>query len=182
MPRLGWVVIGVAVGALLLPTGVAAAKAGLKFTGIQGTSGNQADVTSAGQLQVAPANPRSLFQNSFAPNVNAGGDTYSTVATPPAGDALIVENVHFAVEAVPNGGVPMYLTVRTGTNCSTGTLLPGLDQALDASALGDIEDPLTPGVVVPSGDSLCLLAFGTQFTVDVAATASGYTIPAADAS
>jgi hypothetical protein len=159
---------------------VTGAKAALKFTGIEGTSGNEADVTSAGQLQVAPANPASLFQNQYT--VNSGDDTLSTVAQPPTGDALVVEDVHMAVEVLSNGDVPMYLAVRTGATCSTGSVVPGLNQPLYAFALGDMDDPLSPGVVVPSGDALCLQVYGTKNDVVVAATTSGYTIPAGDAS
>jgi hypothetical protein len=179
MPAIGWLVVGIAIAVLAIPT-VAGAKVALKFTGIEGTSGNKADVTSAGQLEVAPANPASLFQNQYT--VNSGGDTLSTVAQPPTGDALVVEDVHLAVEVLSNGDVPMYLTVHTGATCSTGSLVPGLNQPLYATALGDTDDPLTPGVVVPSGDTLCLQVYGTESDIVVAATASGYTIPAADAS
>jgi hypothetical protein len=179
MPKAGWFVAGLAVALLLIPT-AAGAKAALKFTGIEGTSGSQADVTKAGQLQVAAASPSSLYQNGYF--ANAGGDTFSTVAQPPAGDALIVDHVHIVVEEVPTTGVPMYLTVRTGTNCATGSMVPGLNQPLFAAALGVTDDPLTPGALVPSGDSLCLQVYGTANTVDVVGTASGYTIPAADAS
>jgi hypothetical protein len=100
------------------------------------------DVTSAGQLQVAPANPASLFQNQYT--VNSGDDTLSTVAQPPTGDALVVEDVHMAVEVLSNGDVPMYLAVRTGATCSTGSVVPGLNQPLYASDLGDMDDPLSP--------------------------------------
>ena len=176
VPAVGWIIVGIAIAVLAVPT-VAEAKAALKLTGIEGSSGNEADVTSAGQLQVAPAGPASLFQNGYA--ANPGGNTFSTVAQPPAGDALVVEDVHLAVEQVPSVGVPMYLTVRTGSTCASGSLVPGLNQPLFAAALGNTDDPLTPGVLVPSGDSLCLEVYGTIYTVNVAGTASGYTIPAA---
>ena len=179
VPAIAWVVVGIAIAVLAIPT-AAGAKGLLKYTGIEGTSGNQADVTKAGQLEVAPAGPASLFQNTYS--VNGGGDTFSTVAQPPAGDALVVEDVHFATEVLAAGGVPMYLTIHTGATCTAGSVVPGLNQPLFAAVLGDMDDPLTPGVVVPSGDSLCLQVYGTANEIVTATTVSGYTIPAADAS
>lgn len=46
-PRAAWFVAGVCVAALLVPTTVGAVVA-LKYTGIEGSSTNKADVTGAG--------------------------------------------------------------------------------------------------------------------------------------
>lgn len=61
MPAIGWVVVGIAVAVLAVPT-VAGAKAALKFTGIEGSpSGNEADVTAANQLLTTTAQRRKIF-------------------------------------------------------------------------------------------------------------------------
>lgn len=60
MPGVAWLVIGVCVTALALPS-AAYASGALKFTGVQGTSGNQADVTPGGQLLTAQNNPADSF-------------------------------------------------------------------------------------------------------------------------
>jgi glutamine synthetase type III len=52
------------------------------------------------------------------------------------------------------------------------------DQYIATTGDGDIDVPLSPGVVVPSGDSLCLFTYGS---LEATVSASGYTIPAAAA-
>lgn len=62
--RLGWPAAGAALAAIALPT--AATAAGLTFTGIEGTSGHKANVTTAGQLLTTQATP-SRFVSSSVP-------------------------------------------------------------------------------------------------------------------
>jgi len=174
MPAAGWFVAGVAVAVLAIPTTVGAVVA-LKFTGIEGTSTNKADVTPAGQLQVAPAAAASLYQGTY--DVNYGGGTTTEVATPPAGDALVVDVVHLMVFANPSAGSYYYLEVESGTACSGG-LVGSYHQALLAVALGSSDDTLSPGLVIPAGDSLCMTGYGTA---SITGSVSGYTIPAAAA-
>jgi hypothetical protein len=147
--------------------------AALKFTGIEGTSTNKADVTTAGQLEVAPAGPGSYFADAYG--FSSGGDTLAVVATPPAGDALIVQTVHLDISLF-GSGVYLYLGVQTGASCS-GSQVGSYDEGFTPQSAGDIDVPLEPGVVVPAGDSLCLRAFGT---VDVSPSATGYTVPSSE--
>jgi hypothetical protein len=60
MSRGGWIVIGVVIALLLVPSGFAAAAA-LKYAGIEGTSGNKADVVPGGQLLTAGNLPSDSF-------------------------------------------------------------------------------------------------------------------------
>jgi hypothetical protein len=177
MPAAGWFVAGVAVAVLVIPATVGAvgAVAALKFTGIEGTSTNKADVTPAGQLQVAPVAPASLFQNSYITNLGSGAS--SVVAAPPTGDALIVDDVHVVVYSTPTSISYYYLEVEAGTACS-GAYVGTFHQVFLAAAVGNSDDPLAPGLVVPSGDSLCMTVYSP---VDIAASVSGYTVPAAAA-
>jgi hypothetical protein len=57
MSRGGWIVIGVVAALILVPTAAVAATASL--VKIQGTSGNNADVTAANQLLTTEAKPTS---------------------------------------------------------------------------------------------------------------------------
>lgn len=180
MSRGGWVIIGFMAALLLVPSGMAVAKA-LKYTGIEGTNGNnstlnQALVTSAGQVEVAPSDPASLFQNSYG--VTDGGDTYANVATPPSGDALVLDTAHVGIYSY-GSGVYLYLGVQDSTTCSSSNLQVGdYHEFIASSGVGDIDVPLDPGLVIPSGDSLCLQAYGT---ISATASASGYEIPASAA-
>ena len=65
MSRGGWIEVGILIAMMLMPSGVAVAKA-LKFTGIEGANGittteNKAGVITAGQLQVAETDPNALL-------------------------------------------------------------------------------------------------------------------------
>jgi hypothetical protein len=66
MSRARGLAAGVAVAILLIPTAVGATvgtQPALKLTGIEGTSGNQADVTGAGQLLTTEAAPSTYTQS-----------------------------------------------------------------------------------------------------------------------
>ncbi len=63
MSRGGYIVVGIVMALILVPSGVAAA---LAYTGIEGSSGHVANVSDAGQLLTTEANPSSFFQNSDA--------------------------------------------------------------------------------------------------------------------
>ena len=76
---------------LALPTGTAAAKAALKFTGIEGTSGHQADVTAAQQLLTTEASPSNYYNN---PSGTISGTANPVLlAEPSNGNALIVKSL-----------------------------------------------------------------------------------------
>ena len=177
MSRGGYIVVGFLVALLLVPSGVAVAKA-LKYTGIEGSNGttttqNKADVTSAGQLRVAEADPNALFQSGEA-FPNTGG--FGAVATPPSSSALIITGLHIDTytDPTPGSGNLVEFVVETGTSCS-GSFVGTFRQIVNPGTDGEIDIPLAPGLAVPSGDALCTVSGGS---VAAEVTASGYTIPA----
>jgi len=168
MPRFAWFAIGIAVAVLLVPSGVAAAKAGLKFTGIQGTSGSQADVTSAGQLQTAAAGPGAAFENL---TTAVAGQTV-VVATPPAGKALMITSVHVNLWGLTSTDPYMYLSTRTGS--CTGPTDSFFDE-VDPATSGVSVLPYDPGLPIPSTEVLCVTATNLAANVE----AVGYSVPSA---
>jgi hypothetical protein len=171
MPAAGWVVVGISVAVLLIPTTVGAVAA-LKFTGIEGTSTNKADVTSAGQLKVAAADPSTYFQNSSTvlPPGSAtlgGPGPWVPVAVPISGSGLVVDVVHNYAS-----GYGFALEIQTGSACAGSVVGTYLQKAFGGTEQ-DIQ--LTPGLAVPAGDALCAQALTSQGVGGV--SVSGYTVP-----
>jgi hypothetical protein len=175
MPGWGWIVAGLVIAVLFTPTSVAAAKGALKFTGIEGTSTNRADVTGAGQVLTAPATPDDLFS---PPSVNLS-TTYQAVATPPSGSALVLEHLDVDVfGATASGGLVNFQLMPTG--CNGYFLNPyELHANPPGATTGFFDVPLAPGLVVPSGDSLC--AESSTATLQAAVNPTGELIPAGSA-
>lgn len=175
IPRLGWLVVGIAVAVLLMPSSVAVAKAGLKFTGIQGTSGNQADVSSAGQLLTTAASPSSSFETRDVILHTTSG----AIVTPPAGDALVITSIENDVYNLTASGPGDGLAVFVSTSaCSTSNIL-SYYHGINPPTVGEFDLAFNPGIVVPNGDALC--GFLASSAVEDESTAVGYAIPAADA-
>jgi len=169
--RAGWVVTGIVVALLLLPTGAAAK--GLKIAGIiDGPSGNKADVTTASQLQVAEASPGAYYVNQVLTTSSA----YATLATPPAGDSLIIKTIHFSYDGVTPGN-SVFGVVVYASSCS-GAQVAVIDVVGFATVSGEAELPYDPGFTVPSGDVLCGIVSGGG---GAQASVFGYWVPAASA-
>jgi hypothetical protein len=173
MSRGGWIVVGIVVAMMLVPSSVAVAAA-LKYTGIEGTSGNKADVTPAGELQVAAASPSAYFQNTFA---NVSGSAAVNVAAPPASLALVVTTIHIDTyeDPTPGSGQNILFLVSTGTSCS-GSQVGSYLEFLNPGGIGETDLPMAPGLGIPEGDSLCAEAGGS---VVAEVSVSGFTVPAA---
>ncbi len=173
MSRGGWIVIGIIVALLLVPSGVAVARA-LRYTGIEGTSLNKADVTPAGQLQVAPAPAGAFFQSGESIPMTSG---YDVVALAPSPFALVVTTLHIDTYADPTPGAGQLdvFVVETGTSC-TGSFVGNFTQVVNPGAIGETEISVTPGLGVPAGDALCADAAGS---LEVENSVSGYTVPSA---
>jgi hypothetical protein len=173
MPGVAWFVIGVCVTALVMPTAAFAAGA-LKFTGIEGTSGNKADVSPSGQILSAAASPANYYGSA---DVVVGSSDYVAIASPPSGDALVVTSIDDDVYADPSPGAGQFDTFLIGSSsCSANEGI--YDHALNPPTVGNIAVAFNPGLVVPSGDALCGLGGGS---VEGEADVIGYTVPAADA-
>jgi xanthosine utilization system XapX-like protein len=191
MPRIAWLVIGVLVTLLVIPSTAYAAV--LSFTGIQGISKSKADVTPAHQLLTTEALPDSYFTAGVAgPNTYGATPVGCTAVTQalPAGDDAIIQ--HFDVgffetapQAVPSGqnyygSIVQFELAPTSANfCSTLS-----DETYIADALapggntGNVDLPMQPGFVVPNGDQVYAYAFGSVFAES---QAYGYLIPTTDA-
>jgi hypothetical protein len=173
MSRGGWIVIGILIAMMLVPSGVAVAKV-LKDTGIEGTSMNKADVTPASQLLVAEADPNALFQSGESfPNESVFG----VAATAPPSSALIITTLHVDIFGDPSPGVGQLVEfdVETGTTCG-GSEVGSFRQTVNPPGLGEFDTSLAPGVAVPSGDVLCVAEDGSVLSE---VSASGYIVPSA---
>jgi hypothetical protein len=170
MPKAGWFVAGVAVAILLIPTAVGA-KTVLKYTGIEGTSGNQADVTSAGQLQTAAAGPAAAY-NQFT--LVASGTT-PVIAVPPAGKALMISSIDVDAWALSTIDPYIEMFIDSSSACTPPGQITYVGED-DPSASGNTVYPFNPGLPVPSGYYLC--AQDESMYSDV--TVAGYTIPAGE--
>jgi hypothetical protein len=174
MPGVAWLVIGVSVTALVMPT--AAFAAGITWSGIEGQNKNKADVTAAGQLETSPADVNSAFHSQpfgFFSNSNMVNEY-----TPPSGDAAVITSIHVDMGGVPASGA--LVDVDTGTSnggfaapCSASANVDQVDTATDGITIL----PYSPGYVLPAGQSLCAIVSSAEAIV----SAEGYLIPAADA-
>jgi hypothetical protein len=176
--RPGWFIIGAIVAILLVPS--VAVAAGLKFTGIEGTSGHQADVSPSGQVLTAPADPSSYFSSIETADYAEGIliDQTQQVYVPPSGDAAVVTTIqsgYWDVGSISNDPFFQFYVGPVGCSASSGG---HFFAEIDPSTNGGSTTPVTPGQVVPAGDALCVAAND----LDVDTYAQGYTIPSADAS
>jgi hypothetical protein len=189
MPAFGWLVVGIAVAVLALPT-VAGAKDLLKFTGIEGTSGNEADVTPAGQLLTTAAQPSNLLGGTSsdagiftATSVTNGGHT-EPVFTAPSSQAVIMDSLSLDVIAwAGSPGPDMAYDLYVG-NSSCALAAGHWVMTVNPTGYGTTEVPLTPGVAVPAGGALCALAYtpNSSDSLEVVATATGFLAPSSSVS
>ncbi len=170
MSRAGWIVTGVVAALVLVPTAAVAVTNAVIIKG--SPSGIKANVSAAGQLLTATANPSSFFQSQDV----FLGSAYSPVATPPAGLALVVTTIHVDVYADPSPGSNQVVAfdVQLGTTCSQGTQVGSYSQIINPGSLEEVDVPLEPGLGIPAGDALCGLVSGS---VGAEASVSGYTVP-----
>ena len=166
LSRGAWMVVGIVIGVLLVPT---AAFATLSFVGIEGTSLHKADVTPAGQVLTAAATPA---------NAVAGGDvilgtSFSAFATPLAGKELVITSIQIDFFSVPAGssGSAGFEVMTSGCASQVGFY----DHDVTVSTVGPQNLQFNPGLTVPIGDVLCGEASAS--TIGILAAAIGYTAP-----
>ncbi len=162
VPRSAWLVVGVCIAAVVMPT--AAVATALTYTGIEGTSHNKADVSTAGQVLTAPATPSNYYATG---QVNLTG-AVTAVATPPAGDGLVLTSLDISVYSFTPGA--NYQLIMSNAAC-TGPA-PGYGHVFTPASGGETEITFSPGLVIPSGEALCGNLAGS---VSVAVTPVGYT-------
>jgi hypothetical protein len=194
--RTGWLVAGIIAALLLVPTtamavtaattiikgGTAAGEANVTTAHqlltdgeIQGTSGNQADVTPDGQVLSTTASPSAYVNTGF---VDASGGTVTPIASPPSGDALIVTTIHINTYADPTPGTGEYVLFQlmTGTTC-TGSGVGSYLEFVNPGSVGEIDVPFSPGLAIPAGDALCALE---NASVQAEVSVTGYSVPSSE--
>jgi hypothetical protein len=169
--QLTTIIVALIVGVVMVPTGAFAVTT-LKSVVINDPTGtHRALVDKTGSLQVAAAPPRAFFQNqSFG--LSSG---FVALASPPAGSALIVTTIHLdtVADPTPGNGQNVFFEVETGT-CS-GNQVGTYFQVVNPPSVGETDVPLSPGLGIPAGDTLCGQENGS---VRAGASVSGYTVPA----
>jgi hypothetical protein len=180
MSRGGWIVAGILVATLLVPSGVAVAVV-LKYTGIKGANPTTATltpagVTGAGQLLTTNADPAYSYVNGTPAAQNKGvfqGAGLTEVAAPLPTMALIITSIHISAFNVTATGDPfVQFNIQSGP-CTEATQ-PGPFDELDTNTSGETVLPYEPGVVVPAGDVVC----GESYNgLSAAVTVVGYSVP-----
>ena len=172
IPGAVWLVAGILVTLLLIPT--AAVAAGMKITLIDGSSGNVADVTPAGQLKVSEASPDNDFQNTSSDVQSTG---WTAVGLPLPRFALVITVLHIGslnpALNYPSGIINFQ--VENSPTC-VGTKVGNYFQSVPVQTAVESEISLAPGLPVPVGDALCAQAGAPGETADV--SVSGYTVSA----
>jgi hypothetical protein len=182
MPRSGWFVAGVAVAILLVPTAVGAAAA-LTYTGIQGSNGNQAQVTGGGQLLTTEALPANLLGSSSTDSASfivstSGG--FEPLFEAPTNKAVIVENLTLDVYLwTTSASISTFyqLFVSTPSGCADDDQVGNWFQYLSPTGYGVTQLSLAPGVAIPAGDALCEAGGTPSGTFEVSLTATGFLAP-----
>ena len=118
MSRGGWIVVGILIAMMLVPSGIAAVRA-LGYTGIEGTNGAtstlyKTDVTSAGQLMTADASPSTLFSDSAGVGVYV--ESFDVPLVVASGDDLVVNEVRVDTDDLQDGGATVAGVLVSGTS------------------------------------------------------------------
>jgi hypothetical protein len=167
IPGVVWLVIGVLVTLLVIPS--TAYAAALKFTGIEGTSTNRADVTAAQQLLTTEAQPTKYYSDGYGGF--DGSDHPGLLAEPSGGEALVVKSVHLSTSTSRSG--------YWNANIYIGNPSCALELAVvdTANGNGPMQTmwPYEPGISIPAGDALCGLGNGV---VIFFTSVTGYQVPA----
>jgi hypothetical protein len=162
-PRLAWMVVGGCIVALVIPS--AAVASGLIYNGIKGPSGNKADVTTASQLLTAPASPANYYAGA---DVNLVATNGADVASPPAGDGLVVTSINLSVYSVSSPGSSNANFFVGPSGCAS--FVGPFQHGVYPNGIGSSEITFNPGIVIPNGDVLC----GAESGVGAYAEATGY--------
>jgi hypothetical protein len=183
IPRAGWVIIGLVLALLLVPTMAVAAT--VTYNGIEGTNGttttlNKANVTSAGQLLTTPVQPSKYFQHVIEWFHGTGGGSIASTSTL----ALIIEEIHLAwYGASSEDAVQFFIDASKDPDgaCSSENN-PDVTELTDAAYFpttnGDLTLPYEPGLAVPVGYDLCIEPVASGATGF--AYVYGYQVPSAD--
>lgn len=176
MPRLAWLIIGIALAVLLIPTTVGAVAA-ITYNGIEGKTGNKAVVSPAGQLLTSPADANSLYESgSSLANVTSSNSPYEVGASP-SGSALVITSLAVDTYSVSSPGTNnlVYFDVEAGS-CS-GNVIGSWTTDVNPPGVGLQDVPLGSGFAIPAGDALCVYVAGSP---EVNVWAAGYSVPSSE--
>ena len=167
--------IGVIAALLLVPS--VAEASGITLVHIAGgASGNQAEVTAAKQLLITPAQPVNTVQSQQ--QYFYSGHVFLPIVTAPAKYAIVVSNIAIDAYSVPTPGgandLDVYLSPAPHGACNSGQ---GWYHYFFPTGVGEMNLPVSPGLVVPAGWSLC----GWENGIFVAVSISGQQVPKAEA-
>lgn len=163
-------VVGLLVAMLLVPS--VAVAAGLSFTGIEGTSKNKADVSPAGQLLTTTAKASAAFESGDAGQETG---TWTTLAHPPSGSALVITSIEADVYLDPSPGAGNYVSFQVEAAGCPGLSPASYFHTINPATVGETDLTYNPGLVVPNGNALCAENGGS---VASESAAVGYVVPA----
>ena len=149
------VVVGVLIGSVLTPAAVIAAG---QLVEITGPSGRSAEVTTARQLQVAEATPRTYYRGPTAVVYSNSGCL--SFAAPPAGKALIIKSIRVHTNYNPNGGAD-FLAIYANPTCSTDFV-----EYFIPAGVGTRIIEYEPGLALAEGERLWASAGGMSAYVN----------------
>jgi hypothetical protein len=117
------------------------------------------------QLRAAEATPANLFLAHGYSNSN----TCTSLASPPAGKALIVKSIIVDAYAVPASGDGRAIYFYRGGGCDSSL------GAVNPASVGVIPISYEPGIAIPAGSSLWTISLNG---VSGEITVTGYLVPA----
>jgi hypothetical protein len=186
MPKAGWFVAGVAVAVLLIPTTVGAVAA-ITYNGIEGSNGNQAQVTGGGQLLTTEALPANLLggsSNDVASFIIPSGG-FQNLFEAPTAKAVVMETLTLDVfdwQTSASDSTNYQLFVSTPSGCVDDDQVGNWLVTVSPTGYGDTQLSLSPGVAIPAGDSLCVGGGAVSGFFETSLTATGYLAPSGSVS
>jgi hypothetical protein len=177
----------VIVALVLVPS---VAVAAVSYTGIEGTSGDKANVTPAGQLLTTEAKPIS-YQTyiSGASRSTNSSECFSTTPALPSGDAYVIRDVSVAFgysepqsldgsnQNESGGAVALYAANYNLCGSGKGSLTELGDVIAPGGNAGTFDLPFAPGNVVPNGWQV----YGEVSSAAANLVVNGYLVPSSDA-
>lgn len=171
--------VGLLVAMLLVPS--VAVAAGLKFTGIESSGGDKANVAGSGQLYTTNAPPNTLFND--GPFFIDSSSSVEVVNTPSGYGAVVTD---LSTDFVIANGQGAGSNPAQSSEIEYYLATPGCESFIsdvryvNSSQPNDLEINFPTGLAVPNGEELCAIAWNGPLNVYV--TASGYGVPSSSLS
>lgn len=162
---MGWVIVGLVAGLVLVPTAAVAAT----LMVLHGANGPGVNATNANQLLTAEA-PPSTWVSEYGWNDAAG--TCSNLPAVSKTRGFVVKQINIDVLGTEADDSVVY--IYRGTGCSSKNTVA----EVDANG-ANVVYPFDPGLALPAKGQLSILYNGPVSQVRVQAL--GYTVPASDA-